>query len=246
MNPHRLPDHPTRTRPDRRAGRGPAGLTTRSPTCARTISGSFAIFQTFNLDPGAARRSRTWSSRRRSACGTTTEGGRKALQALEPPVGCATLAGHRPDELSGGQRQRCRGRARALWPPTPALVLADEPTANSDSAHRARPSSTLAARHHRRARHHAVHLLDPRPQGDGARAARGPPAGRLLRWTWGKAMNAAWHNRMHVTSRTFDPRRHPRGRGRARALQSLWLGNPRRSLRGERTRAPLLPVRART
>jgi putative ABC transport system ATP-binding protein len=87
------------------------------------------IFQTFNLIP-------VLSALENVEFPLVIQGGRRngrsrAMRALEE-VGLADLAHHRPDELSGGQRQRV-AVARALVT-DPVIVLADEPTANLDSA----------------------------------------------------------------------------------------------------------------
>jgi putative ABC transport system ATP-binding protein len=99
---------------------------TLSDLRARTIG---FIFQTFNLIPVLSALENVEFPL--VFAGNHRHGRERAQRALEE-VGLKDFGDHRPDELSGGQRQRV-AVARALVT-DPALVLADEPTANLDSA----------------------------------------------------------------------------------------------------------------
>lgn len=89
------------------------------------------IFQTFNLLPG-------FSALENVLLGMTFARGRRdppRAKMLLERVGLAARASHKPSALSVGEQQRV-AVARALAN-RPALILADEPTANVDHAHQA-------------------------------------------------------------------------------------------------------------
>ncbi len=108
---------------------------------------------------------------------------RKRVMAILKEVGLQGLEQRRTDELSGGQQQRV-AIARAIVP-EPAIVLADEPTANVDSVtadalltlmerlNRERQTTFLFSTHDQRVidrAHRIIRLRDGRLLSDEARA----------------------------------------------------------------------------
>ena len=87
------------------------------------------VFQAYNLIPVLSARENVEFVMQVQGV-PAAERGKKALEILEE-VGLAGLEDRRPADMSGGQQQRV-AVARAIVS-RPALVLADEPTANLDS-----------------------------------------------------------------------------------------------------------------
>jgi putative ABC transport system ATP-binding protein len=107
-------------------GRRIAALSRRERAELRLRSIGF-VFQSFNLVPVLTARENVEFVLELQG---VREGRRARAQAVLQELGLADLADRRPAELSGGQQQRV-AVARAIAA-RPALVLADEPTANLD------------------------------------------------------------------------------------------------------------------
>jgi putative ABC transport system ATP-binding protein len=93
------------------------------------------VFQKFNLLPTLTARSNieiAYEISGRQSGGKQPPLDQKFLSYLAELLGIAARLDHRPSELSGGEQQRV-AIARALIT-RPALVLADEPTGNLDTA----------------------------------------------------------------------------------------------------------------
>ncbi len=87
------------------------------------------VFQAYNLIPVLSARENVEFVMQ--VQGVSKDGRREKSTAILKEVGLAGLEDRRPAEMSGGQQQRV-AVARAIVS-KPALVLADEPTANLDS-----------------------------------------------------------------------------------------------------------------
>lgn len=102
------------------------------------------VFQTFNLMPRLTVEENVALPLKYRGGVPRAERRSRALRLLER-LGLAERIGHRPDELSGGERQRV-AIARALVG-EPAILMADEPTGNLDSASGAEVMRTFAELH---------------------------------------------------------------------------------------------------
>jgi putative ABC transport system ATP-binding protein len=110
-------------------GQSTGDLSDRALTDLRLHKLGF-IFQSFNLVPVLTVFQNVEFPLLLQGGHSDEERRRRVSQVLDR-VGLSQFVKHRPNELSGGQRQRV-AIARALVS-RPALVLADEPTANLDS-----------------------------------------------------------------------------------------------------------------
>ena len=124
-------------------GEDVSGLTGKRLAHVRNRKVGF-VFQTFNLMPRLSVEENVALPLKYRGGVARGERRARALTLLER-LGLAERVGHRPDELSGGERQRV-AIARALVG-EPAILMADEPTGNLDSASGAEVMRTFAELH---------------------------------------------------------------------------------------------------
>ena len=106
-----------------------AQLTDSRRTVLRKTKIGF-VFQKFNLLPTLTARGNIEIAR--EIAGSHSAQDKELLNHLTDMLGIAGRLDHRPAELSGGEQQRV-AIARALIT-RPAIILADEPTGNLDTA----------------------------------------------------------------------------------------------------------------
>jgi putative ABC transport system ATP-binding protein len=124
-------------------GEDVSGLTGKRLAQVRNRKVGF-VFQTFNLMPRLSVEENVALPLKYRGGIARGERRARAMRLLER-LGLAERVGHRPDELSGGERQRV-AIARALVG-EPAILMADEPTGNLDSASGAEVMRTFAELH---------------------------------------------------------------------------------------------------
>ena len=124
-------------------GEDVSGLSGRQLAQVRNRKVGF-VFQTFNLMPRLTVEENVALPLKYRGGVPRSERRARALRLLER-LGLTPRVGHRPDELSGGERQRV-AIARALVG-EPAILMADEPTGNLDSASGAEVLQTFAELH---------------------------------------------------------------------------------------------------
>jgi putative ABC transport system ATP-binding protein len=133
------------------AGKDVGGLDETARTLIRRRSIGF-VFQSYNLVPVMSVRDNVEYPL--MLLGLPDSERRSRVDEILAQVGLTGLADRRPDQLSGGQRQRV-AIARALVK-SPALVIADEPTANLDTATAAQVIDLMKALGHQ---HGATFLI---------------------------------------------------------------------------------------